>query len=54
LDFFRLSTGTPVLVVNRTAYAADRPIRLTRYVYRGDRVRLAHVVGSIPEQYRAG
>ncbi len=46
--FFGLSTGTPVIVVNRTAYAQDRPIRLTRYTYRGDRVRLTHEVGSVP------
>lgn len=51
-DYFHLTTGTPVIVVNRTAYAADRPIRLTRYVYRADRVRLAHEVGAIPEKYR--
>jgi len=51
-DFFRLVSGTPVIVVNRTAYASDRPIRLTRYIYRGDRVRLLHVEGKIPEQYR--
>ena len=47
-SFFGLSTGTPVLVVNRTAYSINRPIRLTRYTYRGDRVRLSHEVGSIP------
>jgi GntR family transcriptional regulator len=52
LTFFELSTGVPVIVVNRTSYSADRPIRLTRYIYRGDRVRLAHVVGSIPAKYR--
>ena len=46
--FFGLSTGTPVLVVNRTAYSDDRPIRLTRYIYRGDRVRLTHEVGGVP------
>jgi GntR family transcriptional regulator len=51
-DFFRLVSGTPVIVVNRTAYGSDRPIRLTRYIYRGDRVRLLHVEGKIPEQYR--
>jgi len=51
-DFFHLTTGTPVIVVGRTAYSADRPIRLTRYIYRADRVRLAHEVGSIPEKYR--
>jgi GntR family transcriptional regulator len=47
-SFFGLSTGTPVLVVNRTAYSKDRPIRLTRYIYRGDRVRLTHEVGEVP------
>lgn len=52
-DFFGLQTGTPVIVVNRTAYTDDRPIRLTRYIYRGDRVRLAHEVGSIPAKYRS-
>jgi GntR family transcriptional regulator len=52
LDFFQLSTGTPVVVVSRTSYTADRPIRLTRYIYRADRVRLAHVQGAIPAKYR--
>jgi GntR family transcriptional regulator len=52
--FFGLTTGTPVIVVNRTAYSEDRPIRLTRYIYRADRVRLAHEVGSIPAKYRSG
>jgi GntR family transcriptional regulator len=51
--FFGLSTGTPVVVVNRTAYSQDRPIRLTRYVYRADRVRLTHEVGTIPARYRS-
>lgn len=51
-DFFKLASGTPVLVVNRTAYSTDRPIRLTRYIYRADRVRLLHVEGTIPETYR--
>ncbi len=41
-----------MIVVNRTSYSAERPIRLTRYIYRGDRVQLAHVQGSIPEEYR--
>lgn len=52
LAYFGLSTGVPVIVVNRTSYGSERPIRLTRYIYRGDRVRLAHVVGSIPARYR--
>lgn len=49
-SFFGLSTGTPVVVVNRTAYTQDRPIRMTRYVYRADRVRLTHEVGGIPNR----
>ncbi len=52
--FFGLSTGTPVVVVNRTAYTKERPIRMTRYVYRADRVRLTHEVGSIPSRYHGG
>jgi GntR family transcriptional regulator len=50
-DFFKLASGTPVLVVTRTSYSADRPIRLTRYIYRADRVRLLHVEGTIPESF---
>ena len=50
-EFFGLTVGTPVIVVGRTAYGAFRPIRLTRYVYRADRVRLAHEVGIIPARY---
>lgn len=52
--FFGLSTGTPVIVVDRTAYTPDRPIRLTRYIYRGDRVRLGHEVGTIPSRFHKG
>lgn len=51
-DFFKLASGTPVIVVNRTSYSTERPIRLTRYIYRADRVRLLHVEGKIPEDYR--
>jgi GntR family transcriptional regulator len=51
-EFFGLTTGTPVIVVGRTAYSTTRPIRMTRYVYRGDRVRLAHEVATIPEKYQ--
>jgi GntR family transcriptional regulator len=54
MDFFRLSTGVPVIVVNRTSYSNERPIRLTRYIYRSDRVRLAHVEGTIPAAFRHG
>jgi GntR family transcriptional regulator len=52
-EFFGLTTGTPVIVVNRTAYSSTRPIRLTRYIYRGDRVRLASEVAAIPAKYRS-
>jgi GntR family transcriptional regulator len=51
-EFFGLTTGTPVIVVGRTAYSVSRPLRLTRYVYRADRVKLAHEVATIPEKYR--
>jgi len=51
-DYFQPPTGTPVIVVNRTSYSSERPIRLTRYIYRGDRVRLVHEQGRIPEKYR--
>jgi GntR family transcriptional regulator len=51
-EFFKLASGTPVLVVSRTSYSVERPIRLTRYIYRGDRVRLLHLEGSIPDAYR--
>jgi GntR family transcriptional regulator len=52
--FFGLTTGTPVIVVNRTAYTQDRPIRMTRYIYRADRVRLTHEVGTIPLRFHQG
>jgi GntR family transcriptional regulator len=51
-EFFGLTTGTPVIVVGRTAYGTSRPLRLTRYVYRADRVKLAHEVATIPEKYQ--
>jgi GntR family transcriptional regulator len=51
-EFFRLTSGTPIIVVNRTSYDSARPIRLTRYIYRGDRVRLLHVEGAIPGTYK--
>ena len=41
-----------MIVVTRTSYSTDRPIRLTRYIYRADRVRLLHVEGTIPDSYR--
>ena len=47
-DFFQLSSVVPVTVVSRTAYDAAQPVQLTRYVYRADRLRLRHEMGSIP------
>jgi GntR family transcriptional regulator len=46
--FFRLSSVVPVTIVSRTAYDAARPVQLTRYVFRADRIRLRHEMGSIP------
>jgi GntR family transcriptional regulator len=46
--FFRLPSPIPVTVVSRTAYDTTRPIRLTQYVYRADRVRLKHQMGTVP------
>jgi GntR family transcriptional regulator len=46
--FFQLSSVVPVTIVSRTAYDASRPVQLTRYVYRADRLRLRHEMGSIP------
>jgi GntR family transcriptional regulator len=46
--FFQLSSPAPVTVVSRTTYDASRPIRLTHYVYRADRLRLRHEMGAIP------
>jgi GntR family transcriptional regulator len=46
--FFRLSSVVPVTVVSRTTYDNSQPVQLTRYVYRADRLRLRHEMGSIP------
>src|SRR6516165_2773161 len=46
--FFRLSRVVPVTVVSRTTYDDSQPVQLTRYVYRADRLRLRHEMGSIP------
>jgi GntR family transcriptional regulator len=46
--FFQLPRPVPVTVVSRTTYDASQPVRLTRYVYRSDRLRLRHEMGSIP------
>ena len=46
--FFGLSSVVPVTVVSRTTYDHSQPVQLTRYVYRADRLRLRHEMGSIP------
>jgi len=46
--FFELASPVPVTVVSRTTYDTTQPIRLTRYVYRADRLRLRHEMGNIP------
>jgi GntR family transcriptional regulator len=38
--FFRSAAIVPVLIVSRTAYDRQRPVRLTRYIFRADQVRL--------------
>jgi len=45
---FQLSRPVPVTVVSRTTYDTSQPVRLTRYVYRADRIRLRHEIGKIP------
>jgi GntR family transcriptional regulator len=47
-DFFQLSSLVPVTVVSRTTYDDSQPVQLTRYVYRADRLRLRHEMGSTP------
>jgi GntR family transcriptional regulator len=38
--FFRSAAVVPVIVVSRVAYDRCRPVRLTRYIFRGDQIRL--------------
>ena len=52
-NFFQLPAGVPLVVVDRTAYDARRPIRFTRYIYPADRNRLAYDIGVLPERYAA-
>jgi hypothetical protein len=42
LGFFRTAGVVPVLVVSRTAFDDEGPVRLTRYIYAGDQVRIVH------------
>ena len=46
--FFKLSSPVPVTVVSRTTYDTSQPIRLSTYIYRADRIRLRHDMGTIP------
>jgi len=43
----QLGTGTPVLVYVRTGYTAQRPVRVTRTVFAGDRNRVIYDVGDV-------
>jgi GntR family transcriptional regulator len=38
--FFRSAAIVPVLILSRTAYDRQRPVRLTRYIFRADQIRL--------------
>jgi GntR family transcriptional regulator len=38
--FFRSAAIVPVLIVSRTAYDRQQPVRLTRYIFRADQVHL--------------
>lgn len=46
--FLRLSDGIPVVVVERVAYDADRPIRLTRSIYPAAHNLIAYKIGELP------
>jgi GntR family transcriptional regulator len=50
-NFFQLVAGVPIIVVDRTAYDARRPIRFTRHIYPGDRNRIAYDLGKLPDPY---
>jgi GntR family transcriptional regulator len=43
----QLGTGTPVLVYIRTGYTLQRPVRVTRTVFAGDRNRIIYEVGDV-------
>jgi GntR family transcriptional regulator len=49
--FFRLPAGVPLIIVDRTAYDAWRPIRFTRHVYPADRNRIAYDLGVLPARH---
>lgn len=42
LGFFRTAGLVPVIIVSRTAHGEQGPLRLTRYIYPADQVRLEH------------
>ncbi|MQA93658.1 MAG: UTRA domain-containing protein [Streptosporangiales bacterium] len=52
IEFFKLRSGVPVVVLNRTAFSAERAVRLTRTVYAADRNRLAYDIGDVPPEGR--
>jgi GntR family transcriptional regulator len=42
LGFFRTVGLVPVIIVSRTAYDVQGPVRLTRYIYPADQIRFEH------------
>jgi GntR family transcriptional regulator len=44
-----ISSGVALIVYMRTAYSQDRPIRLTRTHFPGDRNRIVYELGTLPE-----
>lgn len=43
----QLGPGTPVLISYRTAYTAERPIRVTETIFAGDRNRVVYETGDL-------
>jgi GntR family transcriptional regulator len=46
-----LGSGVPVLEYVRTAYTKERPVRLTKTVFAGDRNRLVYELGQLEALY---
>jgi GntR family transcriptional regulator len=46
VEMLALSAGTPVIEYIRTAYTADRPVRVTRSIFAGDRNRIVYTLGD--------
>ena len=44
------AVGLPIMILDRAAWTAERPIRLVRQVLPSDRVRIVYELGELPEQ----